>query len=603
MNTLRTWLRRLRRSVRALSGRRRAALAGLVLAAVVGAVWLIVSVGGTRWAPLLGHGVEAGSVTAVRVFLDQQGVRYRCEGEAILVPTDRAAELRRRLHQQGLLGQTPAGRFEQLAAEPDLWLGRDQRQRRWLAAKMSTLSALIARMEPVRTATVLLEPGSPRRIGHAGASASAAVNLQIRPDRSLNAEQVEAIADMVTASVAGMERDAVRIVDQNGRRYLPLPDGSPLAELAGAESHYRSRVERALSDLDGLIVGVDAARRDGEVRCRSVTVALPAELQSGLDAAARDSLIARVRRTASSVTGASPDLVQTEWYAPAPHARAAEETGSNRAILWAGVALGGLVGLVALGGVQMLRKRGEAPTTPAESDVPPSGARRFGFLSDLSDDDLAELLAREHPQTIAVTAAHVDEARAAAVLAALPADHQAEVARRIAAFDETDEELLDEIEQMLAARLSPRAATPVARGGSETVARILNHAGSSTRRDLLQTLGAEEPALAEAIRSRMFGFADLLEMPADRLREALAALDEDDLAIALRAATPALTEKLLDALPARRTKQVRQRMQKMGPVRLSDVEAAQEHVAELVRRFVEGEYYAVADEPTRQVVA
>ena len=119
-------------------------------------------------------------------------------------------------------------------------------------------------------------------------------------------------------------------------------------------------------------------------------------------------------------------------------------------------------------------------------------------------------------------------------------------------------------------------------GGADALAEILNHCGYETEKAVLEGLDGEEPALAESIRKRMFGFEDIASMSTKRLRASLEQVPSDELAIALRTAGEELKKKVLSSLSAAAGKAVREEMDRIGPVRISDVEAAQRRVLEAV---------------------
>jgi flagellar motor switch protein FliG len=214
------------------------------------------------------------------------------------------------------------------------------------------------------------------------------------------------------------------------------------------------------------------------------------------------------------------------------------------------------------------------------------------------------MLREEHPQTIAMVLVHLGPARAAAVLASLDAQRQVDIARRIAAMNRIDPAVLGEAENALCERLRESSAQTA--GGIEgvsTVARILHHAGYATEKAVLEGLSGDEPSLADSIRRRMFEYEDIVLLPAHRLRAALERVDVEELAVSLRTAGESFREKLFSAVPARTARRIREEMDRIGPVRLSDVEAAQQHVVEVVRQSETGEYISAGKVPRGEVLA
>lgn len=268
----------------------------------------------------------------------------------------------------------------------------------------------------------------------------------------------------------------------------------------------------------------------------------------------------------------------------------------------------------------------EAP--PGDGDLPTCGRQTaaaaaaaaaavenpLGALQAAGSDELLALLQGEHAQTAALVLAHMPDATAAAVLAGMARDRQVEVARRMAQLGVVGAEIVQEIARGLALRRSVLGANQLQGpaggaggaggvGGVGKVAGILRHAGHITEQSVLDGLTGQEPALAESIRRRMFAFEDVVLLPADVLQAALAEIGSDELAIALRTAGGDVTERVLSSLPRPLGKEVRGAMDRIGPVRLSDVEAAQERVVTAVRRYEAGRYVSAASGREEEVLA
>jgi len=216
--------------------------------------------------------------------------------------------------------------------------------------------------------------------------------------------------------------------------------------------------------------------------------------------------------------------------------------------------------------------------------------RPLAFLRNVPEEDLLAMLEHEHPQMVAVVLCNLPVAKAGAILAALPSDAQVEVARRIAAFDQTDPEVLGQAEQRLAAQFAEVVDSSGSHSGAAALAGILRHAGYAAEKRVLHGLGGQEPSLASSVRRRIFVFEDVVDVPQALLRAAVELLGREEVAIALRAAGEQLKTKILKSLPSATAKDVRRQMGRIGPVRLSDVEAAQRRVIEAVRQIDGGQY-------------
>ena len=199
------------------------------------------------------------------------------------------------------------------------------------------------------------------------------------------------------------------------------------------------------------------------------------------------------------------------------------------------------------------------------------------------------MLEGEHPQTTALVLAHLGPGKAAAVLAGLEPERQVDVVRRVATLGTPAGEVAGEIARGLASRLGKSALVEAEPGGLSTAAEILQHAGYDAEQAVLEGLEDDEPVLADSIRRHMFIFEDIASLPAEMVGRALVPLACDDIAVALRTAGDEIRGKVLSGLGAA-AGPVREAMERIGPVRLSDVEAAQQRVAMAVRQVHGGTY-------------
>jgi flagellar biosynthesis/type III secretory pathway M-ring protein FliF/YscJ len=364
----------------------------------------------------------------------------------------------------------------------------------------------------------------------------------------------------------------------------------------------------------------------------------------------------RVRRQVCVAVGVeSAEAVKVDWYYDvAPVAAAASQPAQPGAAqldelsrdsdarvcaaagCWAMAALGLWCGVLAIGRHRMLGRLEQSSSSGEPDSAGPQGASRGESESDdplarltaIDSEQLRAMLADEHPQTQALVLSQVPPQAAAEVLEGLGQDQQVEVSRRIAALGYIEPAVVAQaigglIEQWTSsprhalqapasgakgkaggqAYVAQPAVAAEQAGGVGKVARILNHTGGATERAVLDGLTGMAPALAESIRKRMFVFDDVALLPRTVLRSALESLGSDELAIALRTAGKAVTEKMLSSLPRDAAGKVRQEMERIGPVRLSDVEAAQERVVSAVRRLEGGLYTSSAGPKGSEVIA
>ena len=214
--------------------------------------------------------------------------------------------------------------------------------------------------------------------------------------------------------------------------------------------------------------------------------------------------------------------------------------------------------------------------------------RPFAFLQKAESENLLTFIQDEHPQTIALILSHLPYHQASEVIVGLPEPKQTEVARRIAHMDQTNPDVIREVERGLESRLSNMLLHPVERvGGVETVAEILNLCDRSSEKKILEGIESEDPDLVEDIRRLMFVFEDILKVNDKGIQSVLKEVDNEELCLALKTASEELQEKIFGNMSGRASEIIREDMAYMGPVRVADVEAAQQRIVDVVRRLEE----------------
>ncbi len=212
----------------------------------------------------------------------------------------------------------------------------------------------------------------------------------------------------------------------------------------------------------------------------------------------------------------------------------------------------------------------------------------FQFLHKAESENLLTFIQDEHPQTIALILAHLKPAQASEILVGLPAQKQVEVVKRIANMEQTNPEVIKEVERGLEHRLSAMITQTFEKaGGVDTVAEILNLADRSTEKTIMEGLEAEDPDLVEQIRRLMFVFEDINMVNDKGIQSMLKDIDNEDLALALKTASQELKDKIFKNMSERAAQLIKEDMEYMGPVRVSDVEAAQQKIVDVVRRLEE----------------
>lgn len=214
--------------------------------------------------------------------------------------------------------------------------------------------------------------------------------------------------------------------------------------------------------------------------------------------------------------------------------------------------------------------------------------RPFDFARKTDPAQLLNFIQNEHPQTISLIIAHLHPDQAGAILSALPPERQVEVARRLATLDRTSPEVLEEIESSLERRLASFVRQEyTAAGGIEVAVEVLNRVDRQTERTILDALEEQDPELAEEIKKRMFIFEDIVTLDNRSLRKVIAEVDMAVWALALKTASEDVSDRIFQNMSKRAAEMLREEIEYLGPVRLRDVEEAQQRIVATIRRLEE----------------
>jgi len=210
----------------------------------------------------------------------------------------------------------------------------------------------------------------------------------------------------------------------------------------------------------------------------------------------------------------------------------------------------------------------------------------FQFLQKAEAENILTFIQDEHPQTIALILAHLTHEKSAEILTGLAQQKQVEVIKRIASMEQTNPEVIKEVEAGLETRLSDIVSQTFDKaGGVEAAAAILNLADRSTEKGILESLETDDPDLVEQIRRLMFVFEDILLVNDKGIQAVLKEVGNEELALSLKTASEELRNKIFANMSERAAQLIKEDMAYMGPVRLSDVEGAQQKVVDVVRRL------------------
>jgi flagellar motor switch protein FliG len=201
---------------------------------------------------------------------------------------------------------------------------------------------------------------------------------------------------------------------------------------------------------------------------------------------------------------------------------------------------------------------------------------------------VADVVKNEHPQIIATILAHLPSQQAADVLKRLDAAVQAEVAVRIARLDEVPETALQELDAIVERQTKEATQTKTARlGGVKAAADMINLLGASGQTSMIDAIKAQDPELGEQIKDALFVFENLLKVDDRGVQSILREVQADVLSVALKAADEEIKEKIFKNMSKRAVEILRDDIAAKGPVRLSDVEAAQKEILAVALRLAE----------------
>ena len=210
----------------------------------------------------------------------------------------------------------------------------------------------------------------------------------------------------------------------------------------------------------------------------------------------------------------------------------------------------------------------------------------FEFVRKTDATQLINFIQDEHPQTIALILSYLAPGQAAMIISGLPPDRQADVARRIAVMDRTNPDIIKEVEKVLESKLASLVNQDFTIiGGVDSVVDILNTVDRGTEKHIMETLEIEEPELADEIRKKMFVFEDILLLDDRSIQRVLREVENNDLGMALKSANDQVKAAIFNNLSKRLAVMIQEDMDFMGPVRMKDVEEAQQKIVNVIRRL------------------
>jgi len=208
----------------------------------------------------------------------------------------------------------------------------------------------------------------------------------------------------------------------------------------------------------------------------------------------------------------------------------------------------------------------------------------FDALRKTDPQQLAKFIHSEHPQTIALILSHLNPSQAAGLLFSLPPELRADVALRMASLDQISPEIISKIAAVIGTKLkSLGELSREAYGGVHAVAEMFNRLDSNTTKDILESIEQVNPNLVETIRHLMFVFEDLLLLDINAVKEVLAKVDRKILTVALKGTSEQMKNHMLQAMSQRGAEMLREDMDALGPIKIKEVEGAQQQIIAVVR--------------------
>lgn len=219
----------------------------------------------------------------------------------------------------------------------------------------------------------------------------------------------------------------------------------------------------------------------------------------------------------------------------------------------------------------------------------------FDFLDEADPAQLANSLKHEHPQTIALILSHLNAGKAAAVIASLDEHVQGDVATRIAIMDRVSPDVIKEVEAGMKSKLSTLLTQDYSTaGGVQSLVSILHQVNRGTEKLIMDTLDESQPQLAEEVRQKMFVFENIVTLDDRAIQRVLRDVDNKDLILALKGASEEVQQLIYRNLSKRAADLLKEDLAITGPVRLRNVEAAQQSIVNVIRRLEAAEEIVIS---------
>jgi len=221
--------------------------------------------------------------------------------------------------------------------------------------------------------------------------------------------------------------------------------------------------------------------------------------------------------------------------------------------------------------------------------------RPFDFIRRVDSNQILNVIHNEHPQIIALVLSHIEPKQSAQIIASLPSDRQTEIISRISKMGSTSPEYVKEAERILERKVTQMGFTEnIVVGGIDTIVDIINSLDRSSEKNIIESLDVSDSELADEIRKRLFVFEDIAKLNNVTIQRVLREINNADLAIALKMATEDVTRTIFSNISKRLQEMIKDDMDVMGPVRVRDVEEAQQRIVNVIRKLEDAGEIVVA---------
>ena len=212
--------------------------------------------------------------------------------------------------------------------------------------------------------------------------------------------------------------------------------------------------------------------------------------------------------------------------------------------------------------------------------------RPFDFIRKVDSNQILNVIHNEHPQIIALVLSYIEPRQAAQIIASLPSDRQTEIISRISKMGSSSAEYVKEAERILERKVTSMGYTDnIVVGGIDTIVDIVNALDRSSEKNILESLDVSDSELADEIRKRLFVFEDIAKLNNVTVQRVLREINNTDLAVALKMATEDVTKTIFNNISKRLQEMIKDDMEVMGPVRVRDVEEAQQRIVNVIRKL------------------